>query len=66
MLFRSSETPRALVWLGAAGLRLSAVALVVAALFLTRQFHPIGLVIGLGVLPCALVARGLVHARESA
>ena len=59
-----SEAPRAIAWLGAAGLRLAGVALVVALLFLTRQFHPLGLVIGLAVLPCALVARGLAIARE--
>ena len=57
--------PRTMVWMGSAALRLGGVALTVAALFLTGQFHPVGLVIGLAVLPCALVARGLRVARGS-
>ena len=56
--------PRALAWLGAAGLRLGGVAVIVALLFLTGRCHPLGLVIGLAVLPCALVVRGLALARE--
>jgi hypothetical protein len=58
-----STAPRTMVWMGSAALRLGAVALAVAVLFLTGQFHPVGLVIGLAVLPCALVARGLRVAR---
>ena len=58
--------PRTAVWMGAAGLRLAGVAVVVALLFLTGRFHPLALVIGLAVLPCALVARGLHLAREGA
>ena len=61
-----SDAPRALAWLGAAGLRLAGIAVVVAMLFLTKQFHPLALVVGLAVLPCALVARGLSLAREGA
>lgn len=61
-----TDAPRALAWLGAAGLRLAGVAVAVAALFVTGWFHPIGLVAGLSVLPCALVARGLRLAREGA
>jgi hypothetical protein len=62
----ANGTPGALVWLGAAGLRLTGVTVAVAVLFLTQQFHPIALVIGLAVLPCALVVRGLRVAREGA
>jgi hypothetical protein len=61
-----TDAPSALAWLGAAGLRLAGVAVVVAALFVTGWFHPVGLVAGLAVLPCALVARGLRVAREGA
>ena len=60
------DAPGAVAWLGAAGLRLGSVAVVVAALFVTGWFHPVGLVVGLAVLPCALVARGLRLAREGA
>jgi hypothetical protein len=59
-----TDTPGALGWLGTAGLRLGGVAVAVAVLFITGWFHPVGLVAGLGVLPCALVARGLRLARE--
>ena len=58
--------PRAVAWMAAAGLRLAGVALAVAALFLTGHFNPVALVVGLAVLPCALVARGLRLAREGA
>jgi hypothetical protein len=61
-----ASAPRAIVWLGSAGLRLAGVAVAVAALFVTGWFHPVGLVAGLAVLPCALVARGLRVAREGA
>jgi hypothetical protein len=61
-----ADAPGALLWLGAAGLRLGGVAVAVAALFVTGWFHPVGLVAGLAVLPCALVARGLRVAREGA
>jgi hypothetical protein len=59
-----ASAPRAMVWVGAAGLRLAGIALTVALLFVTGWFHPVGLVVGLAVLPCALVARGLRLARE--
>jgi hypothetical protein len=62
----ASTAPTALTWLGAAGLRLAGIAVAVAALFMTGWFHPVGLVAGLAVLPCALVARGLRLAREGA
>jgi hypothetical protein len=61
-----TDAPGALAWLGAAGLRLVGVAVAVAALFVSGWFHPVGLVAGLAVLPCALVSRGLRLAREGA
>jgi hypothetical protein len=60
------DAPGALAWLGAAGLRLAGVAVAVAVLFVTGWFHPVGLVAGLAVLPCALVTRGLRLARKGA
>ncbi len=60
------NAPRVSAWTATAGLRLGAVAVAVAALFATGWFHPVGLVTGLGVLPCALVARGLRMANEGA
>jgi ATP synthase I subunit len=60
------DAPGAVAWVGAAGLRLGGVALTVAVLFLTGRFHPLALVVGLAVLPCALVARGLRLGREGA
>ena len=62
----TTEAPGTSLWVAAAGFRLAGVAVAVAALFLTGWFHPVGLVIGLAVLPCALVARGLRVAREGA
>ena len=62
----ATSAPSAVAWLGTAGLRLAGVAVAVAALFVTGWFHPVGLVAGLAVLPCALVARGLRLAREGA
>ena len=59
-----NDAPGVTVWAGAAGLRLTGVAVVVAALFLTGRFHPVALVVGLAVLPCVLVARGLRLGRE--
>jgi hypothetical protein len=58
--------PRVIVWVGAAGLRLTVVTVAVALLFLTRECDPLALVAGLAVLPCALVVRGLQIAREGA
>jgi ATP synthase I chain len=60
------EARRAIAWIAAAGLRLTGVAVAVALLFVTGWFHPVALVIGLAVLPCALVARGLHIARQGA
>jgi hypothetical protein len=45
------------------GLRLIALAAVTASLMATGLAHPVGVVIGLTVLPCALVLRGLGQAR---
>jgi hypothetical protein len=62
----SMAAPGALAWVAAAGLRLAGIAVAVGLLFVTGWFHPVGLVAGLAVLPCALVARGLRLAREGA
>ena len=62
----ATSAPSAVAWLATAGLRLAGVAIAVAVLFVTGFFHPVGLVSGLAVLPCALVARGLRLAREGA
>jgi hypothetical protein len=60
------NAPSVTVWMGAAGLRLAGIAAAVALLFVTGAFHPLALVIGLAVMPCALVTRGLRMAREGA
>jgi ATP synthase I subunit len=52
-------------WALVSSLRLLAVALACAALLSTRAVHPLAIVIGLTVLPCALIARGLAAAREA-
>ena len=62
----AAEAPRVSAWGAAAGLRLAAVAVAVALLFMTGLFHPVALVIGLSALPCALLARGLRMAGEGA
>jgi hypothetical protein len=60
------DAPSVTLWVGFAGLRLAGMAVAVAALFVTGAFHPLALVIGLAVMPCALVTRGLRIAREGA
>jgi hypothetical protein len=45
-------------------LRLAAVTGVVGVVFASGVAHPVGVVAGLTVLPCALIARGLRSARE--
>ena len=60
----AAEAPRVSAWGAAAALRLGAVAVAVAVLFMTGLFHPVGLVVGLSALPCALLARGLRVAGE--
>ena len=52
-------------WALAASLRLLALALVVAALLVTGSAHPIGLVVGLSVLPPVLIAAGLQETRPA-
>ena len=54
-----------LMWLLAYGLRFSLVLLACAVLFATEWAHPVALLVGLTVLPCNLVARGLRSARET-
>ena len=62
----TADAPSQTLWVASAGFRLAGVAVAVAALFLTGWFHPAGLVVGLAVLPCALVTRGLRVAGEGA
>ena len=57
------DRPPLRAWGTAAGLRLSALAAIVAALLASEWAHPLGLVAGLSVLPPALVAAGLRDAR---
>jgi hypothetical protein len=47
-----------------AGLRFAAIAAACAAAFVHGGVHPVALVVGLSVLPLALVAQGLRAARE--
>jgi hypothetical protein len=51
------------VWVLLAALRLMVVAALCAVLFVTGWIHPVALLVGLTVLPCALIARGLHVAR---
>ena len=51
-------------WLIATGLRLAAVGVLCALLLLTGWIHPVGLLVGLTVLPVAAVAQGLRAAGE--
>jgi len=51
-------------WLLGAALRFLACAAACAGLLAAGWGHPLGLVVGFTVLPCALVARGLAAARE--
>ncbi|HYE93835.1 MAG TPA: ATP synthase subunit I [Terriglobales bacterium] len=62
----AGTTPKVAMWTASAGLRLAAVAVAVAGLFVTGWFHPVALVIGLSALPCALLARGLRVAGDGA
>ena len=47
------------LWLLAYGLRFALVLTACAVLFATQWAHPVALLVGLTVLPCNLVARGL-------
>lgn len=55
----------ALAWLISAGLRFVAVAAACAVLLVSGWAHPIGLIVGLTVLPCDLIAQGLRAAPEA-
>ena len=63
---RATTAPSAAGWALASSLRLLAVAAACALLLRTGAIHPVAVVIGLTVLPCALVVRGLTTAREAA
>jgi len=52
-------------WALAAVLRLAVIAGACAALLASRLAHPVGVLIGLTVLPGALVVRGLREARDA-
>jgi hypothetical protein len=49
-------------WILGLGLRFVALTSITAALMASGWAHPVGVVVGLTVLPCDLVVRGLVHA----
>jgi len=51
-------------WSIGAGLRLAAFAVACAALLGLDWAHPVALLAGLGVLPCALIVEGLRAARQ--
>jgi hypothetical protein len=53
-----------MLWAMAAGLRYLAFAAVAGAALATGWAHPVALVVGLTVLPCALVGHGLRVARQ--
>ena len=53
----------AAAWIVGAGLRFAACAAACGVLLANGWAHPIALVAGLTVLPCALIARGLAAAR---
>jgi hypothetical protein len=52
------------LWLVGVGARLAAAAAVSGALFATGWAHPVALLAGFSVLPCAVVAHGLQLARR--
>ncbi|MGH7332092.1 MAG: ATP synthase subunit I [Candidatus Rokuibacteriota bacterium] len=51
-------------WALGFGLRLGALGAVTAGLLMSGWAHPVGLVVGLTVLPWVLIVRGLVLARQ--
>ncbi len=53
-------------WYVGAALRFAAFAAACGVLLGTGAAHPLGLVAGLTVLPCALIVRGLAAARDGA
>ena len=52
-------------WIVAAGARFTVLFAAFAALCAGGYAHPVAVVVGLTVLPCALIARGLRTARDS-
>jgi hypothetical protein len=50
-------------WVMTAALRFAVIAGALALVLVTGLAHPIGLVVGITVLPCALIAEGLRSAR---
>jgi hypothetical protein len=54
-----------LVWLLAYGLRFTLVLLACAVLFATEWAHPVAFLVGLTVVPCNLVARGMRGGEET-
>jgi hypothetical protein len=52
-------------WIVAAGARFAVLFAAFAALCAGGYAHPVAVVVGLTVLPCALIARGLRAAREA-
>ena len=61
------STPRRDVagWIFGAGVRFAVLFVAFAALCAGGYAHPVAVVVGLTVLPCALVAQGLRSARET-
>ena len=55
---------RAGAWMLLSGLRFTLLFAAFAALCAGGYAHPVAVVVGLGVLPCVLIARGLRAARE--
>ena len=52
-------------WALAAAARLAVIAVACAVVFVSDLAHPVAVVIGLTVLPCALIVQGLRAAREA-
>ena len=61
----SASRPRRAPWLIAAAARLVVLLSAAAALMVTGWIDPIGFVVGLAVLPCAVIVEGLVTARTA-
>ena len=51
-------------WVFGAGIRYAVLFVAFAALCAGGYAHPVAVVVGLGVLPCALIAQGLRSAKE--
>jgi hypothetical protein len=61
---RSAPRPAAAGWALGAGARFAVLFAAFAALCAGGYAHPVAVVVGLSVLPCALIAQGLRSARE--